>query len=156
MPYTYMKNLHEDEWELMVDVNCKGVLNGIGAVLPNMLKRRRGHIINISSDAGRKVFAGLTVYSATKHFVEAVSRGLRQECAEAGVRVTTIQPGDVKTDLASITTDQEALKMGDYLKEPGVRVLSPEHIADACVFALTQPRHVAVNEILVEPTQFPI
>lgn len=96
-----------------MDVNCKGLLHGIGAVLPGMMERRRGHIVNTSSDAGRKVFPGLAVYSATKYFVEAVSRGLRAELAakELPIKVTTVQPGDVLTDLNKTTTDMEAFKV---------------------------------------------
>ena len=74
MSYTYMKNLKEDEWEKTVDVNVKGVLNGVGAVLEGMLERKKGHIVNISSDAGRKAFVGLAVYSGSKFFVEGFSQ----------------------------------------------------------------------------------
>ena len=88
MYFTLMKNLHEDEWERQVDINCKGVLNGVAAVLDGMVKRDAGHIINISSDAGRDVFPSLTVYSATKHFVWAVSKGLRKELVGTKVRVS--------------------------------------------------------------------
>lgn len=78
-------------YDQTIDINCKGVLNGIAAVLPQMLDRKQGHIVNISSDAGRKVFAGLGVYSASKMFVEAVSQALRLENVGSGLRVTTIQ-----------------------------------------------------------------
>lgn len=88
MHYTFMHNLKEDEWEQAIDVNCKGVVNGIGAVLTGMLAAGRGHIINISSDAGRKAFPGLAVYSGTKFFVEATSQALRAECVGKGVKVT--------------------------------------------------------------------
>eukprot|EP00959_Pyramimonas_sp_CCMP1952_P133783 2797663-Pyramimonas_sp.AAC.1 len=87
-----MKNLHEDEWERQVDINCKGVLNGVAAVLDGMVKRDAGHIINISSDAGRDVFPSLTVYSATKHFVWAISKGLRKELVGTKVRVRATLP----------------------------------------------------------------
>lgn len=87
MHYTFLKNLHTDQWEKEVDVNIKGVLNGVAAVLPGMLQKKTGHIVTISSDAGRKVFPGLSVYSGTKHFVEAFSKGLRLETAETGIKV---------------------------------------------------------------------
>ena len=77
MYYTMMKNVREEEWERTVEVNCKGALNCVGAVLTGMLERGSGHIVTISSDAGRKVFPGLSVYSASKSFVEALSQGLR-------------------------------------------------------------------------------
>jgi len=94
-----MKNLREEEWARTVEVNCKGALNCVRAVLPGMLGRGRGHIVTISSDAGRKVFPGLAVYSASKFFVEALSQGLRLEMAGTGLKVTTVQPGNVATDL---------------------------------------------------------
>ena len=110
MYYTLMKNRREEEWERTVEVNCKGALNCVGAVLPVMLKRELGHIVTISSDAGRKVFPGLAVYSASKFFVEALSQGLRLETAGTGVKVMTIQPGNVATDLISMSGDEEALE----------------------------------------------
>src|SRR3712207_3377161 len=105
-----MRSAREDEWERTVEVNCKGALNCVGAVLPGMLEPGRGHIITISSDAGRKVFPGLAVYSASKFFVEALSRGLRLETAGTGVKVTTVQPGNVATDLLAMSGDEEALE----------------------------------------------
>lgn len=88
MYFTNMKNLHEDEWENTVDVNCKGVMFGVGAVLAGMIQRGSGHIVNISSDAGRRVFPTLAVYSASKHFVEAFSEGLRREVVGTGLKVS--------------------------------------------------------------------
>src|SRR5215211_1074092 len=137
-----------------VEVNCKGALNCVGAVLSGMLERGRGHIVTISSDAGRKVFPGLAVYSASKFFVEALSQGLRLETAGMGVKVTTIQPGNVATDLISMSGDEEALE--EYGQPGESRVLDPENVAASVVHALVQPEHVAVNEILVEPRDEPI
>ena len=154
MYYTLMKNLHEDDWERTVDVNCKGAMNCIGAVLRGMLARGRGHIVTISSDAGRKVFPGLSVYSGSKFFVEALSQGLRLETASTGIKVTTVQPGNVATDLLALSSDEEALKL--YGEQSGARVLDPEDVAASVVHALRQPDHVAVNEILVEPRDEPV
>lgn len=154
MYYTMMKNLREEEWERTVDVNCKGAINCIGAVLPGMMERGRGHIVTISSDAGRKVFPGLAVYSASKFFVEALSQGLRLETAGTGLRVTTVQPGNVATDLLSVSADEEALEA--YGQPSGARLLDPEDVAASVVHALVQPEHVAVNEILVEPRDEPV
>jgi NADP-dependent 3-hydroxy acid dehydrogenase YdfG len=154
MYYTLMKNRREAEWERTVEVNCKGALNCIGAVLSGMLERGRGHIVMISSDAGRKVFPGLAVYSASKFFVEALSQGLRLETAGTGVKVTTIQPGNVATDLIEMSGDEEALEEHGYPGES--RVLDPEDVAASVVHALVQPEHVAVNEILVEPRDEPV
>jgi NADP-dependent 3-hydroxy acid dehydrogenase YdfG len=154
MYYTLMSNLFEDDWERTVDVLCKGMLNCVGAVLPGMLERGRGHVVTISSDAGRKVFPGLAVYSASKFFVEALSQGLRLETAGTGLKVTTVQPGNVATDLVSLSADEEALKL--YGKPTGARVLDPEDVAASIIHALAQPEHVAVNEILVEPRDEPV
>lgn len=154
MYYTLMKNRHEEEWERTVEINCKGPLNCIGAVLGGMLERGRGHIITISSDAGREVFPGLSVYSASKFFVEALSQGLRLETAGTGVKVTTIQPGNVNTPLHSMSTDEEAVE--EYAQPTGARGLDPEDIARSIIHALEQPDHVAVNEILVEPRDEPV
>jgi len=154
MFFSLMKNLHEDDWERTVDVLCKGMLNCIGAVLRGMLERGRGHIITISSDAGRKVFPGLSVYSGGKFFVEAVSQGLRLETAGTGIKVTTIQPGNVATDLPALSHDAEALE--HYGQPSGARILDPEDVATSVVHALRQPDHVAVNEILVEPRDEPV
>jgi NADP-dependent 3-hydroxy acid dehydrogenase YdfG len=154
MYYTLMKNLHEDDWERTVDVNCKGVLNCIGATLGGMLARGRGHIITISSDAGRKVFPGLAVYSGSKFFVEALSQGLRLETAGTGIKVTTIQPGNVATELPALSHDAEALER--YGQPSGARILDPEDVAASVIHALRQPDHIAVNEILVEPRDEPV
>jgi len=154
MYYTLMSNLFEDDWERTVDVLCKGMLNCVGAVLTGMLERGQGHIVTISSDAGRKVFPGLAVYSASKFFVEALSQGLRLETAGTGLKVTTVQPGNVATDLVSLSDDEEAL--GLYGQPTGARVLDPEDVAASIIHALAQPEHVAVNEILVEPRDEPV
>lgn len=154
MYYTMMKNLLEDDWERTVEVNCKGALNCIGAVLGGMIDRGRGHIITISSDAARKVFPGLAVYSGSKFFVEGLSQGLRLETAGTGLKVTTIQPGNVATDLLALSRDEEALEL--YGQPSGARVLDPEDVATSVIHALKQPEHVAVNEILVEPRDEPV
>lgn len=157
MSYTYMKNLKEDEWELTVDVNCKGVLNGVGAVLDGMLQRGNGHIVNISSDAGRKAFVGLAVYSGSKFFVEGFSQALRLETAGKGIRVTTIQPGDVNSELTTRNQDVDSEAYSEFVGSGSSenRVLDPNNIGDAVVYAVCQPSHVAVNEILVEPAHAP-
>ncbi|KAJ7376858.1 hypothetical protein OS493_032006 [Desmophyllum pertusum] len=150
--YTTMKNCHFDVWEKMVDVNCKGVMNCVGAVLPGMLGRKKGHIINISSNAGRKAFPGLAVYSATKFFVEALTQSLRLEIVGSGVKVTSIQPGDVSTEFGTGSSEEAREK---YEVSDDIKRLNPSDIANAVVYAVTQPAHCAVNEILVEPTDAP-
>ena len=154
MYFTVMKNLREDEWERTVDVLCKGMLNCVGGVLGGMLGRGRGHIITISSDAGRKAFPGLAAYSGGKFFVEAVSQALRLETAGTGLKVTTIQPGNAATGLLQMSGDEEALE--EYGAPTGAKVLDPEDVAASVVHALGQPGHVAVNEVLVEPRDEPV
>jgi NADP-dependent 3-hydroxy acid dehydrogenase YdfG len=154
MYFTMMANTQTKEWDTTVDVNCKGLLNCLSSVVPSMLSRKSGHIVAISSDAGRKVFPGLGVYSASKFFVEATLQSLRLETAGSGLRVTSVQPGNVATDLLGMSTDQEALKK--YGEPSGAKVLNPEDVANSIVYALKQPEHVAVNEVLIEPRDEPI
>jgi NADP-dependent 3-hydroxy acid dehydrogenase YdfG len=154
MYYTMMANVKTDDWERTVDVNCKGLLHCLSSTVPTMLARGTGHIVAISSDAGRKVFPGLGVYSASKFFVEAVLQSLRVETAGSGLRVTSVQPGNTATELLGISTDTEAIKK--YGEPSGAKVLDPEDVASAIIYALRQPQHVAVNEVLIEPRDEPI
>lgn len=154
MYFTMMANVQTEEWERTVDVNCKGLLNCLSSTVPGMLKRGSGHIVAISSDAGRKVFAGLGVYSASKFFVEATLQALRLETVGSGLRVTSVQPGNVATDLLGMSTDKEALEK--YGEPSGAKVLQPAEVAASIIHALCQPDHVAVNEVLIEPRDEPI
>ncbi|KAF7559145.1 hypothetical protein G7046_g5010 [Stylonectria norvegica] len=154
MYFTMMANNQTEEWERTVDVNCKGLLHCLSSTVPGMLSRGTGHIVAISSDAGRKVFPGLGVYSASKFFVEATLQALRVETAGSGLRVTAIQPGNTATELLGISTDAEALKK--YGEPTGAKVLDAEDVASSIVYAVCQPPHVAVNEVLIEPRDEPI
>ncbi|MEI3598757.1 MULTISPECIES: SDR family oxidoreductase [unclassified Oceanobacillus] len=128
-----------EEWEKMIDVNVKGTLYSIDAVLPSMLSRSTGHIINIASVSGLEVTKTSTVYSATKHAVRVISQGLEKELAKTGVRITNISPGMVDTSLSSDNNWN------------GRKKLEPTDIAKAVVYAVTQPSYVNVNEITVRP-----
>ena len=151
MPLSFMKNLHEEEWERMVDVNVKGVLYAVGAALPHMTEQESGHVVNISSTAGRRVYPGSAVYSGTKHFVRAFSEGLRSELSSVGIRVTTIAPGATETELAETITDDELEAfMGDAFD--GYRLMDADDVAEAIRYALTSPAHVDVEELMVTPT----
>ncbi|KAI5285101.1 putative NRPS-like protein biosynthetic cluster [Ascosphaera aggregata] len=154
MYYTLMANVKTDEWERTVDVNCKGLLNCLSACVPGMLTRHKGHVVAISSDAGRKVFPGLGVYSASKFFVEATLQALRLETAGMGLRVTAVQPGNTQTDLLTMSTDQEAVQK--YGGESEAQILDPMDVARSILYALQQPEHVAMNEIMIEPRDEPI
>jgi thioester reductase-like protein len=154
MYYTLMSNAHVEHWNQTVDVNCKGLLHALASTVPGMLSRGSGHILAISSDAGRKVFPGLGVYSASKFFVEATLQSLRLETAGKGLRVTSVQPGNVATDLIGMSTDKEAVEK--YGMPSGAKVLEPKDVAEAVVWAVKQPEHVGVNEVLIEPRDEPI
>ncbi len=153
MLLSFMRNLKIEEWMRMIDINIKGVLQGLAAVLPLMRQQNSGEIINISSDAGLKVFPGSAVYSGTKAAVNWISEGLRFELAreKTPIRVTTIMPGAVATELASHITDQEVWEV--FKTHPPMRFMQAADVAAAVIFALTQPPHVDVNQILVRPTE---
>ncbi|MBO1078027.1 SDR family oxidoreductase [Roseomonas haemaphysalidis] len=147
MPLSLMASMKVEEWDRMVDVNIKGVLYGIAAVLPEMTARGSGHVINIASIGALAVSPTAAVYCATKHAVRAVSDGLRQE--NTALRVTCIHPGVVESELASTITDPVAAEaMATYR----AIALKPDAIGRAVRFAVEQPEDVDVNEIVVRPT----
>ena len=151
MPLSFVKNLKVDEWEQMVDVNIKGVLFCTAAVIPHLKEKKSGHIINISSVAGRIVFPAGSVYCATKHAVAAFSEGLRQELSvRSNIRVTCIEPGVVSTELLSTITDESLKSFVDSAKD--MQGLNADDIANAILFAVQAPEHMNVNEVLVRPT----
>lgn len=152
MPLSFMDACKVEEWTWTVDVNINGVLYGVAAVLPEMIERRCGHIINVSSVAGRKVFLGGAVYCATKFAVHALSEGLRQELAPHNIRVTTIAPGLVTTELQNSITDERVRERFKSMPEEFVP-LESEDIADAVIYAMEAPPHVNVNEVLIRPTR---
>jgi NADP-dependent 3-hydroxy acid dehydrogenase YdfG len=155
MPLSALEALRVEEWEAMVDVNVKGVLFGVAAVLPFMLERGRGHIVNVGSVAGRRPFKTGAVYSATKFAVRAFSAGIHLELsAEKGIRVTDIQPGVVDTELAGHIPDPEA-RATFQARWEGKRMLTAQDVADAVLYAVSAPDRVNVNEILLRPTDQP-
>jgi NADP-dependent 3-hydroxy acid dehydrogenase YdfG len=150
MPLSFFKNLKVHEWDQMIDVNIRGVLYCTAAVIPHMLNKKSGHIVNISSVAGRVVFKAGSVYCATKHAVTAFSEGLRQEFSQrANIRVTCIEPGVVATELTNTITDKSLEKYVESTKQ--MTALHAEDIANAILFAVDSPSHMNVNEILVRP-----
>lgn len=152
MPLSFVKNVKVDEWERMVDVNVKGVLYCTAAAVPHMISQKSGHIVNISSVAGRIVFPAGSVYCATKHAVRAFSEGLRQELSpKYNIRVTSIEPGIVETELPDTITDESLEPFIKFLKK--IKSLKAEDIANTILFAVGSPPHVNVNELLVRPTQ---
>lgn len=150
MPHSPLEKRCIEDWDRMIDVNLKGTLYGIAAVLPQMQKQKSGHIINVSSVAGHKVGPGGAVYSATKTAVRVLSEGLRQEVKPYNIRTTVISPGAVATELTESITDQETAKsMKDFYRDYAI---SPDSFASCVVFAMSQPDEVDINEILFRPT----
>jgi NADP-dependent 3-hydroxy acid dehydrogenase YdfG len=150
-PLSFFKNLKVEEWDKMIDVNIRGVLYCTAAVISHMMNKKSGHIVNISSVAGRIVYPAGSVYCATKHAVTAFSEGLRQEFSQrSNIRVTCIEPGVVATELTNTITDEALEKYVERTKQ--MEALQAEDIADAIIFAVQSPSHVNVNEILIRPT----
>lgn len=146
MPLSPLAELRLDEWDRMIDVNIRGVLHGIAAVLPHMTQRQSGHIVNVSSIGGHRVWPTCAVYSGTKFAVRAISEGLRQETET--LRVTVVSPGVVESELAdSITSPATAEAMAEFRKT----ALTPDAIARAIAYALEQPSDVDVSELIVRP-----
>lgn len=148
MPLAPLDALKVDEWEQMIDVNIKGVLYGIAAVLPTMREQHSGHVINLSSVAGHKVFPGGAVYCATKYAVKALSEGLRMEAGDE-IRSTNISPGAIATELTSTITDPTAAEAAEELYKVAI---DADAVARAIVYAIEQPQDVDINEIILRPT----
>ncbi|MFE0387739.1 SDR family oxidoreductase [Streptomyces bungoensis] len=148
MPLSLIEDLRITEWEQMIDVNLRGVLYGIAAVLPQMRRQAGGHIVNVSSVSGHRVDPTAAVYSATKFAVAAVSEGLRQESRD--IRVTVVSPGFTQSELTyrggSPEAQGAARTAAEQLAIPALA------IADAIAFAIDQPANVDVNELIVRPT----
>jgi NADP-dependent 3-hydroxy acid dehydrogenase YdfG len=150
MPLSPLAALKLDEWNRMIDVNIRGVLHGIAAVLPIMQQQGSGQVINISSIGGHAVYPTAAVYCATKYAVLAISEGLRQENDK--IRVTVISPGVTESDLADTITDPGAKAMMEDFRKIA---LPARAIAEAIAFAVDQPSGVDVSEIIVRPTASP-
>lgn len=150
MPNSMLHELKVEEWNRMIDVNIKGVLHGIAAVLPIMRRQQSGHIINLSSTAGHHVSPTSAVYSATKFAVRAISEGLRLEESPASrIRSTVISPGLTETELFGTITSPGVLAITERMKGIGISAAS---IARAIAFAIDEPEDALVSEITVRPT----
>ena len=151
MPIAPMAALKVEEWERMIDVNIKGLLFGVAAVLPIMQKQKQGHIINMSSVGGFKVWApGGTVYSATKFAVRAITEGLRMEHKADNIRCTIISPGAVATEPPEGSSEEDTRK---NLREFYKIAVPAGSVARAIAYAIEQPAEVDVNEIVIRPTK---
>ncbi len=141
------------EFQTMFDVNVQGVLNGMQVVLGSMKERHSGTIINISSIAGKKTFPNHSAYCGTKFAVHAISENVREEVADAGVRVIVIAPGAVETDLLSHTTSNEIKENYDEWKSSMGGVLDPDDIARSVLFTFEQPQSVCIRELVIGATR---
>jgi NADP-dependent 3-hydroxy acid dehydrogenase YdfG len=155
MPNSPLSALKTEEWNQTVDVNIKGVLNGIAAVLPTFISQKSGHVIATSSVAGLKAYSGGAIYGGTKWFVRDFMEVLRMESAQEGtnIRTATIYPAAINTELLGQITDQKVSKaMTDLYKQYGI---SPDRVANVVAFAIDQPEDTNVNEFTIGPTPQP-
>lgn len=151
MPGSNMSQLMVRDWMAMVDINIKGVLNAMAAVLPEFTSQKRGHIIVTSSLAGTKSVPGNAVYCGTKHFVRAMLDSFRMESVmeNTNIRTTAIYPGAIKTELLNIIPPSETKSMvEEFYKNAG---LEPRAIADAVLYAVSQPENVDISDLAVRP-----
>lgn len=147
------QNQNPEEWKRMLDVNVMGVLNGIHVVLDDMIKRNEGTIINISSIAGRKTFPNHSAYCGTKFAVHAITENIREEVANHNVRMITIAPGVVETNLLSHTTSDEIKDSYTDWKKTIGGGLQAEDIANTISFAYSQPQNICIREIVIATTK---
>jgi serine 3-dehydrogenase len=148
-----LDKIHEgllSDWEEMIDTNVKGLLYVSRAVLPGMVEREAGHVINIGSIAGTEVYPGGNVYCATKFAVRALSKGLRLDLCGTPIRVSEIAPGMVETEFSRVRFHGDAERADKVYR--GLNPLTPDDIADAAVWCATRPAHVNVSEMIVMPT----
>ena len=139
-----------DDWETMIDTNIKGLLTMTRLVVPGMVQRRRGHVINVGSVAGDAAYAGGNVYCATKAAVKALSDGLRIDVANTPIRVTNLKPGLVETNFSNVRFHGDTDRAASVYK--GIQPLTGDDIADVAVFAANAPAHVQIAEVLILAT----
>jgi hypothetical protein len=136
-----------EDWDAMIDINIKGLLYVTKAVLPQMLERKSGHIINIGSTAAKEVYPKGNVYCATKHAVDAINQGMRMDLNGTGIRVGAIHPGMVETEFSEVRFKGDSERANDVYK--GFKPLQPEDIADIIHFVISRPYHVNIADLLV-------
>lgn len=136
-------------WEEMIDTNVKGLLFVTRNVLPGMIDRNKGHVINIGSTAGHEVYPNGNVYCATKFAVNALTKGIRMDCLEHGIKVTTVDPGMVETEFSIVRFSGDKDRADKVYQ--GLQPLTAADIADAVVYCATRPAHVNINEMILTP-----
>ena len=145
--------LHEgdvDDWDEMIDANVKGLLHVTRAVVPHMVRRGAGHVVNVGSTAGRWVYPKGAVYCATKHAERAITEGLRMDLVGTGVRVTTVDPGMVETEFSLVRFHGDAERASDVYR--GMTPLTPADVAQAISWSVERPPHVTIAEVVLMPT----
>jgi 3-hydroxy acid dehydrogenase / malonic semialdehyde reductase len=139
-----------ENWERMIDTNIKGVLYVSEQIIPQMIARNSGHIVNVGSTAGKETYPGGNVYCATKHAVEAITEGMRQDLLAHNIRVSRVCPGMVDTEFSLVRFDGDQQKADATYQ--GMQPLKPEDVADAIFYMVTRPPHVCVNDLVLLPT----
>jgi len=139
-----------DDWERMIDTNIKGLLYITRLVSPEMVKQKHGHIINLSSIAGRETYASGNVYCATKHAVQSLTQGMRMDLLKYGIKVSSVCPGAVETEFSEVRFKGNQQKADDVYA--GFTPLTAQDIAETILFMVTRPPHVNIDDILVMPT----
>ena len=138
------------DWDVMIDTNIKGLLYVTKAIAPQMIQRGTGHIVNLGSIAGKEVYKGGAVYNATKFAVDALTKAMRIDFLEEGIRVTSICPGNVETEFSQVRFKGDTKRAKTVYE--GYEPLRAEDIAEAVWFAVSRPPHVTINDILIMPT----
>ncbi len=139
-----------EDWETMIDTNIKGLLYISRLIMPVMKERRQGHIVNLSSIAGKEVYQRGNIYCATKHAVEAITKGMRIDLLPYNVKVSSVSPGMVETEFSVVRFKGDEQKAKSVYQ--GLEPLRAEDIADIIEFIITRPAHVNINDVLVMPT----
>ena len=148
-----MNKLYEDDidgWEEMIDTNIKGLLYVTRAIVPGMVERKRGHVINIGSIAGHETYPGGGVYCATKYAVNSITKSLRMDVLDKGIRVSTVDPGMVETNFSNVRYYGDKEKAKNTYK--GLTPLTGKDVAEAVVFCASRPPHANINEIIIMPS----
>ncbi|ELR70398.1 Oxidoreductase, short chain dehydrogenase/reductase family [Fulvivirga imtechensis AK7] len=139
-----------DDWDAMIDINVKGLLYVSKAVMPGMVERKSGHIVNIGSIAGKEVYSNGNVYCASKHAVDAINNGMRMDLNPYGIKVTAINPGLVETEFSLVRFKGDENKANQVYS--GIKPLTPGDIAETILFVVTRPAHVNVSDLIIFPT----
>jgi serine 3-dehydrogenase len=148
-----LDKLHEGklgDWEEMIDTNVKGLLYVSRAVIPGMVERNRGDIVNIGSIAGHEVYPGGNVYCATKHAVDALTKGMQIDLVDTPIRVCTVDPGMVETEFSVVRFHGDKDRAGKVYQ--GIQPLTPDDVAEAILFCVTRPPHVNIHQLRIMPT----